>query len=187
MEKTSDFAGAATPRAAPPLPEDAPAERLLRLVHWTSAANRQLRRRLAKLASAFGLSDAELLVMWLCHGSGYVQVELAGAIGTSPAQMSGLVERLRTRGLVEMHRQAQDRRRQVWRTSPAGGALLGDARERLETLAAEIDGALDRDQQQALEALCERIAEAADLRGQRTAEGCRKQDQDEPCGSKEAA
>jgi DNA-binding MarR family transcriptional regulator len=165
-----------------------PAERLLRLVHWTSAASRHLRRRLAEIAAEFDLSDAELLVVWLCHGGGHVQVELAGAIGISPAQMSGLVERLRARGLVEMQRQAMDRRRQVWRTSPAGALLLCDIAERFETLAAEIHGALDSDQQQALEMLCERIVEAVNPHWRRFGGNSgRTHEQDEQRGSKEAA
>ena len=53
-----------------------------------------LRRRLAEVAETFELSDTELLVVWLCSGGGRMQVELAAAIGISPAQMSGLVERL---------------------------------------------------------------------------------------------
>ena len=95
---------AAEPGGSKLPPSDSQADRLLRLVHWTSAASRHLRRRLAEVAEAFDLSDTELLVVWLCSGGGRVQVDLAGAIGISPAQMSGMVERLRSRGLVAMHR-----------------------------------------------------------------------------------
>ena len=66
---------------------DSHADRLLRLIHWTSAASRHLRKRLAELAKPLELSDTELLVVWLCSGCGRIQVELAGAIGISPAQM----------------------------------------------------------------------------------------------------
>src|SRR6188768_3581281 len=78
--------------AIEPSPNDSQADRLLKLVHWTSAASRHLRRRLAEVAESIGLSDSELLVTWLCCGGGRIQVELAGAIGMSPAQMSGMVE-----------------------------------------------------------------------------------------------
>src|SRR5438046_438744 len=97
---------------------DSVADRLLHLVHWTSAASRHLRKRLSDIASNLDLTDSELLVVWLCSGAGRVQIDLAAAIGTSPAQMSGMVERLRARGLVAMHRLAADRRRQVCRTTP---------------------------------------------------------------------
>lgn len=165
-----------------------PAERLLKLVHWTSAASRQLRRRLGEVAAACDLSDAELLVLWLCQGDGHVQVELAGAIGISPAQMSGLVERLRARGLIVMQKQALDRRRQVWRTSLAGEALLGDVAGRLDELSAAIQDVLRDDEQQALVASCERIAEAVSPAARRSSSGgSRASEQDEQRGSKEAA
>src|SRR4051794_32867507 len=80
-------------------PGDTPGLHLLRLIHWLGAAGRQLRRRLLEVAETFELTDTELLVLWLCCGRGYVQVELAGALGISPAQMSGMVERLRNRNL----------------------------------------------------------------------------------------
>src|SRR6187397_1426750 len=79
---------------------DAPPERLLRLAHWTSTASRHLRRRIAEATSELDLSETELVIVWLCSGGGRVQVDLAAATGISPAQMSGLVERLRSRGLV---------------------------------------------------------------------------------------
>src|SRR5436305_9407343 len=122
----------------PPPTCDSHAERLLRLVHWTSTASRHLRKRLAELARPLDLSDTELLVVWLCTGGGRIQVELAGAIGISPAQMSGMVERLRSRGLVAMHRLAMDRRRQIWRTTAVGQSLLAAAAEHLNELAAGI-------------------------------------------------
>lgn len=146
-------------------PSDTQADRLLRLVHWTSTASRHLRRRLAEVAEVFELSDTELLVVWLCSGGGRIQVELAGAIGVSPAQMSGLVERLRSRGLVAMHRLAMDRRRQIWRTTSAGQTLLGQAAGHLNELAACVGGAVSSDEQQAAQTLCERLAEAAGKAG----------------------
>lgn len=144
-----------------PLETDSQAERLMRLVHWTSSASRHLRRRLAEIAAVLDLSDNELLVVWLCSSSGQVQVELAGAIGISPAQMSGLVERLRSRGLVAMYRLAGDRRRQLWRTTPAGQALLKQAIHDLNELAASIKSDLSDAEQQTAQTLCERLAQAA--------------------------
>jgi DNA-binding MarR family transcriptional regulator len=146
--------------AMEPSPSDSQADRLLRLVHWTSAASRHLRRRLAEVAESIDLSDSELLVVWLCNGGGRIQVELAGALGISPAQMSGLVERLRSRGLVAMHRQAMDRRRQVCRTTPAGQELLSGTAEHLNELAASVGAGLSSDEQQVAQTLCERLSEA---------------------------
>lgn len=153
----SDLGSEATPRES----GFDSTERVLGLIHWTSAAGRQLRRQLGEMATALALSDSELLVIWFCRGAGRVQVELAGAIGVSPAQMSGIVERLRSRGLVAVHRMARDRRRQVWRTSPVGQALLDDAAPRLEDLSRSFDDVLSPDEQQAAATICQRLAEMA--------------------------
>lgn len=148
---------------------DTPASSVLRLVHWTSAASRHLRRRLAEIADTVSLSDTELLAVWLCDRGGRVQVELAAALGVSPAQMSGLVERLRSRGLVAMHRLAGDRRRQVWRTTAAGQVLLASAAEGLNELAAAISGTLTGDEQQAAQSLFERLAHSTTTNPRRPA------------------
>ena len=137
------------------------AEQLLRLIHSLSAARGQLRRRLSELAAEFDLSDGELLVVWLCGGADRVQGELAAAIGVSPAQMSGLAEKLGQRGLVEMNRPARDRRRQVWKTTAAGLALLAQAAVPLENLAAAIAEHLPPHEQRLAQSLCQRLAAAA--------------------------
>ena len=167
--------------------DDQRPQRLLSLVHWTSAASRQLRRRLAEVAGAIDLSDAELLVLWFCHGGAQVQVELAAAIGISPAQMSGVVERLRSRALVAMHRSATDRRRQVWRTTLAGETLLGQIAGRLDALAITIQGGLSTAEQQAVESLCQRLVEAVGTQSRRpSGQGQHGGEQDEQ-HAKEAA
>jgi DNA-binding MarR family transcriptional regulator len=142
-------------------PSDSQADRLLRLVHWTSAASRQLRRRLVDVGAAFELSDSELLVVWLCSGGGRIQGELATSIGVSPAQMSGMVERLRSRGLVAMHRSVADRRRQVWRATACGQTLLAHAARHLNELAASVGEDLSDEEQHVAQTLCERLAQVA--------------------------
>jgi DNA-binding MarR family transcriptional regulator len=145
-------------------PSDSQADRVLRLIHWTSTASRHLRRRLAEAAEALSLSDTELLVVWLCSGGGRIQMELAASIGISPAQMSGMVERLRARDLVAMHRLAADRRRQVWRTTSSGQTLLLQAAKHLNELADSVGDELSHDEQQTAQSLCERLAQAVTQR-----------------------
>lgn len=137
-------------------------DRLLALVHRTSCAARQLRRRLAALADNAGLSDNEVLVLWLAEGvaGGLVQGDLATAIGISPAQMSGIVERLRKRGLIAMERSPLDRRRQVWRSTLAGGEVLESLKPGLFAIAEHLDALVSPDEQQAAVALCQQLAEA---------------------------
>src|SRR5688500_1434487 len=90
--------GSHADRTGPP-----PDAALLMVIHRVSSAGRALRRVLADQATSVGLSDAEVLVVWLCGPRGMVQGDLATAIGVSPALMSGTVERLRQQGLIEMH------------------------------------------------------------------------------------
>ena len=149
------------PRPSANSPPASQADHLVGLIHWLSAAGRQLRRQLSAVAADCDLNDSELLVVWLCNDAGRVQVELAAAIGVSPAQMSGLVERLGRRGLVAMNRLASDRRRQVWKTSPAGLTLLAQVAAPLESLAAELCQSVAPHEQRLMRSLCERLAVAA--------------------------
>ncbi len=136
---------------------------LLRLVQRASSAGRTLRRLLADHAAAADLSDAELLMLWLCGDThGMVQGELAAAIGVSPALMSGMVEKLRQRALLEMQRSLVDRRRQVWKTTEAGRRVLADLRPVLVRLAEQLAERFSPTDQQTLESLCERLLTAAD-------------------------
>ena len=134
---------------------------LLLLIHRVSSAGRALRRLLADQATAIGLSDAEVLVVWLCTARGMVQGDLATAIGVSPALMSGTVERLRQQGLIEMHRVPVDRRRQVWRTTEQGQHLLDSLRPTLIALAEQIDTRLPPAELDIARNLCERLTTAA--------------------------
>jgi DNA-binding MarR family transcriptional regulator len=162
------------------------ADRLVDLIHWLSTAGRHLRRHLAEVASLFDLTDNELLVVWQCRGTGWVQVELAGSIGVSPAQMSGMVDRLGSRGLVAMHRPTMDRRRQVWRTTTAGKKLLEEITPHLEELASQLYGGFSVENEQATTGLCRRLAEVASGRGTLT-KTVPPANEDRQRGSKEAA
>jgi DNA-binding MarR family transcriptional regulator len=93
-------------------------------------------------------------------------VELAGEIGVSPAQTSGMVERLHRRGLVAMRRQAIDRRRQLCETSAAGIELLARVAVDLERLAVTIRDDLNAEDQHLAEALCQRLTAALKETGQ---------------------
>lgn len=99
----------------------------LRLVQSISHCGRQLRRAVAELAEPHGLTDTECLILWSCCEAppeGQGQHELVSLIGVSPAQLSGLVEQLGVKGWIVGRRPAHDRRRQYWRLTPAGQALV---------------------------------------------------------------
>ncbi|NIP86427.1 MAG: winged helix DNA-binding protein [Planctomycetales bacterium] len=87
-----------------------------------------LRRMLAAGARPRGLSDIQLQLLDRCAAeqNGIAQRQLADALAISAAQVSHLVESLRRRDLIVGHRPAEDRRRQVWRLTPAGHQLLDE-------------------------------------------------------------
>jgi DNA-binding MarR family transcriptional regulator len=162
MSHLPDLAAGNGPRPEAP-------ERLLSLIHKASSAGRALRRLLAEQAAAVELTDAELLVVWLCGdtaGRGVVQGDLASAIGVSPALMSGTVERLRQQELIEMQRCSIDRRRQVWRTTDRGRVVLERIGPQLVRLCQRLDARLPVEDQQTVRRLCERLfAAAGELEG----------------------
>jgi DNA-binding MarR family transcriptional regulator len=90
------------------------------------AAGRAATRELAALVKGFGLKEAEFRLLWalLTDDSQSDQTRLAGLLGCSPAQVSGLVERQRSQGNIVGRAAPGDRRRQISRITPLGRELL---------------------------------------------------------------
>lgn len=148
------------PAAGPDSPWIGRAERLLRLVYRTSTAARQLRRLLAERVARWELSDSETLILWLCWRpgkSGRVQGELAAALGISPAQTSALVEGLRKRGFLGQERSPLDRRRQIWRLTASGEALLESMGTAITDLADRFEAELTADEHHLADIVSERL------------------------------
>lgn len=104
------------------------------LAQRATLCGRLLRTAIAERAESTGLGDHEFFLLWSCHAAGREglhQTELAVALGVSPAQISGLVERLNRRGLLVGRRDERDRRRQYWHPSPSGVQLLDEVLIRL--------------------------------------------------------
>ncbi|WP_254507400.1 MarR family winged helix-turn-helix transcriptional regulator [Anatilimnocola floriformis] len=126
--------------------ESAALQAWLQLVLQVGATARTVRRQLAGQIASSELSEQEFLVLWLCDDAGVAhrgQGELAEAVGVSPAQMSGLVERLRTRDLLKFERCGNDRRRQVWQLTSAGESLLADVCQLLASPGGKLHGSLN--------------------------------------------
>jgi DNA-binding MarR family transcriptional regulator len=84
-------------------------------------------RELGALVRPVGLVEAEFRLLWELAKTGSDltnspkdQSGLADELAVSPAQISGLVERLRSQGLIESSSVGGDRRRQAWRLTAAG-------------------------------------------------------------------
>jgi DNA-binding MarR family transcriptional regulator len=105
-------------------------ELLARLNAWSA----ELRHVLESCTKSQGISDAHFWLLWYCHhaeATGLDQSELANRTDSSHAQVSSLVEQLRQRDLMAGSRDPDDRRRQIWHTTPAGQAILEHIMERL--------------------------------------------------------
>jgi DNA-binding MarR family transcriptional regulator len=125
----------------------------LNLVLQSGAAARAWRDRLAELVDQQELSDQEFIVLWLCADRPAAergQSHLAEAMGTSPAQMSGLVDRLRRRNLLQFERLDHDRRRQVWQLTDAGQHLLHQLSSAVAASQPPLHGSLSRGEAQQL-------------------------------------
>lgn len=89
-------------------------------------------RRIAAWLGGSEINEPEFRLLWLLAGTASSdvlavpldQADLAEQLVVSPAQVSGAVERLRSFGLVERVQHQRDRRRQLWRVTEAGDALL---------------------------------------------------------------
>jgi DNA-binding MarR family transcriptional regulator len=143
---------------------DPRADRLVQLAQATSLCGRELRRALQQWTRDLGLGDSDLLVLWSCArggAPGVPQNGLADAVGLSPAQTSGLLDRLRQRGLVASRRPPRDRRRQLWRLEPKGLELLTCALGQICALADEVLSGLAVEDQRLLESLLAAVSASA--------------------------
>jgi DNA-binding MarR family transcriptional regulator len=142
-------------------PADAATHAFCEMLQLLSQCHRQLRRMLADRLSSSGLSDTDFLVLWLCHRAeprGLVQRDLAEALGVSPPQMSGLVERMRQQKLLTSRRCPLDRRRQLWGLDLAGCRLLTQVCTALKQLTVSFDQSISPQQQQVLSELLRDLA-----------------------------
>jgi MarR family transcriptional regulator for hemolysin len=90
---------------------------------------RQLRRRFDDQAKAHGLT----LPQWrtlaqLCHTEEISQVALAASTETNPMTMSGILDRLEARGMVERIPDPHDNRAKLARTTAKARALVDEMR-----------------------------------------------------------
>jgi DNA-binding MarR family transcriptional regulator len=104
-------------------------ETLAHVDHTCASAisGRRAARVLAEWAKRFGLSEAELQLLWRLRAApddGFDQTSLASALAFSPAQISASVERLRVQGSICPSGSVADRRRRHWRLSATGRELL---------------------------------------------------------------
>jgi DNA-binding MarR family transcriptional regulator len=153
-----------SPFADPP-PTDRPQRPgCLDILQSIAIFGRQVRRTITGLIREYGLNDSELLLLWVCgetDAGGIAQNRLASSVGLSTAQVSGLVERLGNRGLIEERRSPGDRRRRLWRITETGRGVLDQVLGQLAPLTAAWQAPPAGDSQGELVRLVGNLVEAA--------------------------
>ena len=96
------------------------------LVHEVA---RLFRRRFEDEARIHGVTLPQWRALAEIHRQeGISQVSLAGCIDTDPMTLSGILDRLEKRGLIERYTDPNDSRAKLARLSPAGTELVGTAK-----------------------------------------------------------
>ena len=137
-----------------------PIDRWIALAEQIAICGRMLRSRLTERANSAGLREVEFSILWACEygpASGIAQSELAAGLAVSPAHVSGLVEQLRRKGLLEARRAPADRRRQLWRLTPSGKATLESALNDRTNQAGRFDDQLSPADLQTLSGLLDQV------------------------------
>ena len=106
-----------------------------------------------QLSAACHLTGPQLACLRQLEGGGPVTMsELAAVVSLSPATVSGILDRLESRGLIARERQVEDKRRVLVRLTPAGLGAVRDAppplqeqfSRRFRALSSTRQAALDR-------------------------------------------
>lgn len=122
------------------------------LVHEVA---RLLRRRFEEEARGFGIT----LPQWrtlaeITRNEGIAQVSLAHHADTDPMTMSGILDRLEKRGLIERYPDPADSRAKLARITPAGRELVAEAKRIGLALYEEaLHGVSDQEQRQIADTL----------------------------------
>lgn len=96
-----------------------------------AVAGKLASRQLAAWVNGFAVGEAEFRLLWELHtthagaaAAPLDQAELADRLAVSAAQVSGVVERLRSSQLIARPSVDGDRRRQYWQLTAAGNELV---------------------------------------------------------------
>ncbi len=104
---------------------------------------RTLAHQLASALREYSISEAEFRVLWqlrvaeLNREPAPQQSSLSTRLRISPAQVSAIVEKLRTQGIITASESSRDRRRRQWQLAPAGRQRFDAIYEVLNELSRE--------------------------------------------------
>jgi DNA-binding MarR family transcriptional regulator len=110
------------------------------IVQLLTVGSRKLRRVFGQRAATLDLSETQFLFLFACSrvDGGLCQSDLAEQTGLSAAQVSGLVDQLERRGLLEVGRSVTDRRRRLCLPSDQARAHLDQILTQVAPLARQL-------------------------------------------------
>ena len=95
------------------------------------AAYRMMQRRIAEMLSEEGLTQPQFQALRIVAKNGAVFMrEISDEMFVTPANITGIIDRLEARGLVERSGRSEDRRTTNIELTPKGRALLERVEER---------------------------------------------------------
>ncbi len=139
---------------------------LAELAQELAFCQRHLWSLLMECLRPWKLSYTEFVVLWFCERAaacGVPQKELVIATGVSSAQISGVVEQLRRRGLLAAERGPQDRRQQLWHLADEGRRMVAELRTGLAPAAEHLCARMSPLDTERLRELLQRLRTAAEL------------------------
>lgn len=96
-------------------------------VCFAAAEGRRAARALTHWCQRLELGEPEFQVLWCLRDNfvgGFDQTSLVRRLAFSPAQVSAIVERLRSRGWILQQPASSDRRRNLWHLSQLGSSVV---------------------------------------------------------------
>ena len=97
-------------------------------------SGRYVQQRLARL----DVTDLEVHVLWHLRKGGQTPADLLRAFGIQPSTLTGVLDRLETRGLIRRSRHPTDRRSVLLVLTPAGQRAATTVRQVLDGFEAQV-------------------------------------------------
>lgn len=115
-----------------------PLEKVLEFMQVLWALDHALQERSKAMAARIGVTSPQRLALRIIHNQpGISSGEVADKLFLDPSTLTGVLQRLETRGLLVRKKDKADQRRTLLHTTAAGESLLGQAEHTVEAVVRE--------------------------------------------------